>query len=75
MINTINFSLTCFFINYQKYFILFYIRTDEIAEKQTGENKSKEDGDVAEEEEEEEEEAEEEEEEEEEAQASEEIVK
>ena len=71
MINTINFSLTCFFINYQKYFLLFYIRTDEIVEKQTGENKSKEDGDVAEEEEEEaEEEAEEEE-----AQASEEIVK
>ena len=31
----INFSLTCFSINYQKYFILFYIRTDEIAEQKT----------------------------------------
>ena len=60
-----------------KYFILFSIRTDDIAEKQTGENKSKEDGDVAEEQEEEEEDSEEgaEEEEEEEAQESEEIVK
>ena len=72
-----------FFINYQKYFILFSIRTDDISEKPTGENKSKEEGDVAEEkeqeekdsEEEAEEEEEENEEEEEEAEEAEEIVK
>ena len=83
IINNVNFYLTCFFINYQKYFILFSISTDDIAEKPTGENKSKEESDVAEEKEQEEkdseEEAEEEEEEnekeEEEAEEAEEIVK